>query len=989
MALTEDKNRSIFAKFPIVTWIGALFCFLLFPALIINASLESILALRIENAKNKLFQQMDSSLEFLDTMSNDRKYFHQLLLKQFDKIDSSRNVLKEAKKRISLLKNKYPDIFKFIVWDKNGRIIKELNDQVGYKYIIKNLYKLFNEVAKHCRENYPGMPDSLPLVQKKLNLFRSYLGKFLVPEHLRQPFQHGKSGQFILADTPDNFPIFWFNCGQNITLFCAINKNGLNQNFGAIHASDLLNRSINKPDKLITSGIVALPEMEDFYPALNADCQSEMQVALAKFENSALPHLESRNYLFSFRMLSPFLRGFCYTAKEKGLIRISDVRGKLLAYCFKILALIGFLLYCLHLRHKSLFISIKWKLAFLFIYANGLPLLIIATIGSQFLQQTRLSLIGEVHENSKKVLMAIDSSYKTEKRRRADAITQKLKHFLESTKDKNPGQKEKAELEMIAKELEVEESYIFDKSGKALFSYSRNDKASSQTLLKVFAINALAFANRGYAKGFSNEIENKSGIEGTSRSMVDNLPAFIRDFNSLIGNINEYSFGVERKLVFSQILGNYNTRHFKSLLVFSWKREKAQMDFLRKRFSQLNNKVSTTKFSGTTASFGKLEGFIPESQKEKLIEILQKAFTLQVIKEKATDFNNVRYIPTAISGKNLTTSALSALYPVNKIEEKLSKLRFDMLLFVLLNIVITSGIAFMISKFFIKPVNVLGNAVEEIGGKNYHFKINIDSEDEFGKLGKVFNSTIESMAELEIGRVVQENLFPGNFLKEENVEIFAKTVTMTRLGGDYYDFFKLENNKVGVFMGDVAGHGIPAALIMAMAKASVLMKKAERNDPAALLQAIHKMLYSLKKSNFKRMMTCQYLHLNKANGAVSIANAGHCFPIVISKKGKEVKHHEIIGSPLGIRKRATYQNEEITLRDGDTLMLYSDGIVEAANAQGEIFGINRLSDLLKSVWSENLETYYESIFNEYCNWANVADDDLTIVLIRYKAVDNG
>ena len=210
---------------------------------------------------------------------------------------------------------------------------------------------------------------------------------------------------------------------------------------------------------------------------------------------------------------------------------------------------------------------------------------------------------------------------------------------------------------------------------------------------------------------------------------------------------------------------------------------------------------------------------------------------------------------------------------------------------------------------------------------------------------------------------------------------------MTRLGGDYFDYFPLNDKEVGVLMGDVAGHGVPAGFLMAMAKATVLLSEDVKKDPSKLLAAVHKVFYHVKSKKIKRMMTCVYFCINTETGAYTMANAGHCYPAFIDNKG-QVKFLEIDGTPLGITKRSRYTNTEGKMDNKSYILLYTDGMLEAHNEKGESIGIKRFSQLITDSYSENPEIFYNQIFAGYKKWSPLADDDITMVLVKFGFDDS-
>ena len=130
-------------------------------------------------------------------------------------------------------------------------------------------------------------------------------------------------------------------------------------------------------------------------------------------------------------------------------------------------------------------------------------------------------------------------------------------------------------------------------------------------------------------------------------------------------------------------------------------------------------------------------------------------------------------------------------------------------------------------------------------------------------------------------------------------------------------------------------------------------------------------------------MTCVYFFINTLTGEYKVVNAGHCYPVVVTKTRK-AEFIELDGSPLGITKRPRYVDYDGVLENDSFLLLYTDGILEARNEFGEQMGPTRFLELVNNNYADEPEEYYKNIFAEYKAWSPLADDDITMVLVKIK-----
>jgi serine phosphatase RsbU (regulator of sigma subunit) len=160
--------------------------------------------------------------------------------------------------------------------------------------------------------------------------------------------------------------------------------------------------------------------------------------------------------------------------------------------------------------------------------------------------------------------------------------------------------------------------------------------------------------------------------------------------------------------------------------------------------------------------------------------------------------------------------------------------------------------------------------------------------------------------------------------------------------GDFYDFFELPNGRLGIVVGDATGKGVPAALVMASARSMLRAVAQNSGSPGDVLRRVNDSLVTHIPPNM--FVTCFYAILDPRSGTLSYANAGHDLPYVHHGDGAEELRAR--GMPLGLMLGMSYEQKEVVLDAGDSALLYSDGLVEAHDPKGEMFGFPRLRELV-------------------------------------------
>jgi len=232
--------------------------------------------------------------------------------------------------------------------------------------------------------------------------------------------------------------------------------------------------------------------------------------------------------------------------------------------------------------------------------------------------------------------------------------------------------------------------------------------------------------------------------------------------------------------------------------------------------------------------------------------------------------------------------------------------------------------------------------------------------------------------ELEVARRIQLSILPAEFPQSVHFQIASRYLPMTSVAGDFYDYVVSDDHQVGLLIADVSGHGVPAALIASMVKLAASSQRSAADDPARFLKGMNAALCGNTQSQF---VTAAYVHLNAQSGELRYSAAGHP-PMLLLRNGAITRVEEN-GLMLAAFDFASYANAVHKLEPGDRLLLYTDGIVEAANASGDFFGQDSLGDLLKSTAQLSSSSVADSIMASVRRWSARQDDDLTVLVCDY------
>ena len=239
--------------------------------------------------------------------------------------------------------------------------------------------------------------------------------------------------------------------------------------------------------------------------------------------------------------------------------------------------------------------------------------------------------------------------------------------------------------------------------------------------------------------------------------------------------------------------------------------------------------------------------------------------------------------------------------------------------------------------------------------------------------------------DLDMAARIQQKILHQDFPvfpDDERFDIYAKMIAARHVGGDFYDFFKFDENHLAFFIGDVAGKGMPASIYMAVCRTMLKAIGSEILDPADCISRVNNML--IPESDTTTFVTVFYGVLNLKSGTLSYCNGGHNLPYLVTKSGEVSELADAGGLLLGKFENAPYESGIIDLNPGDAIITYTDGVTEAENENDQMFDEERLVKFLESHGGKKVDPLTQGLFLEVMKFAGAAEqsDDITALSVR-------
>ena len=328
-------------------------------------------------------------------------------------------------------------------------------------------------------------------------------------------------------------------------------------------------------------------------------------------------------------------------------------------------------------------------------------------------------------------------------------------------------------------------------------------------------------------------------------------------------------------------------------------------------------------------------------------------------------------------------------------------IRIMILTLILLGILIPALLYLSLNKYVMKPINVLTDIANKIG-RGEDVNIKIEKPEEFAQLASTYDKMTKDIktithekarisSELSIAKTIQESSLPNIFPpypEKDEFDIYATMEPAKEVGGDFYDFFFIDETKFMFLIADVSGKGVPAALFMMTVKTLINNISQMDYTPKQLIEIINKKICETNEQGF--FVTVLSGIVDIETGKISLINCGHNLPLLKRQNGRYEYLQLKPNVPLGVFGGTDFEIYEAVLEPGDIIYTYTDGVTESINTDEQMYGETRLCDCLNNIEETDTMTIAQKVKSSIKEFTNQApqSDDITMLIFKYNGNPN-
>ncbi len=934
-------------------WIATCLVFFALPVLLVAYGLGIRWSTIEQESIEESYQLLDNVLLTLRKRESTPELLTKLVYKLRQLADRSNDRTGTIHRGITTLEKRFPGVLRFTVTDSQGTIIPELTAGTPSKLIVKRLYEAVSkrpQVRPEDNENDVMRSKITPM----WSLFQAFIGREASIGRISLSQRSLFEASFLEEGR-------WFGYTTSPKGGLFVHANHV-PDWSLLAIRDLMARFMKtRAERFgIRVGVQNLNSQAPIPP--------DLALALGEYQQSTREHHLIDDNLFTVMPFTPTSRLWATRPRS---VAVDFTWARLLytaiaTFLFSICTVISYLVMVRGVRFQF---PIRWRLVVLFGFASGIPLAVVIFAGMDYLNQKYKARIRQTHDECERALRAFDARF-PQMRGTMETTLGKLVNTCRT--DGNDLSRVRKVMDHFTKRYLSNNMVLYDAAGDIAIDLDKETGEEGRKARKMMGlVGAQVIANLNHEK-YSGKLDTASLIMETfahGENLASNL-------TREIGRVLNLSLAGNETWMLMLPVRN-STGKVTHMMVAYWRKFALECVYLSKSLIPSQRALPGLRIFGWNSSERNTPPDFPLAI--RLAPLLSDLRLRQSTTIGQLTGLNQAWLATGIKPKELANHLLVGLIPKAPIIEEMKLLERRIWMFAGMIVVMSIFLGIHLSQRFLTPIGELATGVDAISRRRFSHRVPEEGQDELGDLARTFNGVMEGLADLEVAKIVQESLFPSNEVKAGEYGIYGESHTMTALGGDYYDLQQLPDGRVLLLIGDVSGHGVPAALVMAMAKAVVERECEQTTAPESILNVIHRVLFRTLKR--KRMMTCFLAILDPVQNKMLYANAGHNYPVKF-RVGDPPLFLELNGLPLGSMKKNLLTPAETDLAPGDRIVFYTDGIIEA-KIGGQPIGYQRMTEEIAVRLCDDARRSCERIFawHRDLTAGTMQEDDITLLVL--------
>jgi serine phosphatase RsbU (regulator of sigma subunit) len=906
-------------------WVAAQVCFII-PFLLVGFFLGQGRQLREQGFREKTFRELDDTLFRLRRNEETEKYLADVITRVCEQASASPHPAAFLRPRLRALKRRFPANLRCTVLDSEGNIIAGVTDGTPPRVILQRIGKALTsawglEDTSNPERASGEDPKRLELLSTYWKQIRSFLGPKADEASFCRPFVRFQEVSYRLEKR-------WLFAVLKPRFLLLVHADH-SENWSALGLQDRC-RMFNHLHQTSTVRAGVFEEGRAAKVSLGEVAPAGLPQAIQRFRANCETHSFGKRHLIGISPVSPFQ--FLWVTKPwKQTDWASGFHVAFLAagvLCYGLFAVFS---YRTLITVPPVRFPIRWRLSLMFGFVGGLPLLVIVLTGWNFLEQLSRTRTNEAREAGVSILRAFDQGFPL-------ALGRIQKRLIEKfgVSGFDPGPERDRTVRWIRKfweKLSRPDIVVVDRAGTVVWTITPTEPQNANIRKTAATL----------CGGLLQNLEgpDDSGVLiGQFLQGKSNNP--FAEFLRSVGKLGELRIlGVQAFVWFYPLREKDGSRRY--FLHFYWVREEIERLYIEMNLLSVQRR--NPDFRLFAAPLGNLERHLPNpfpwfARCRKLLNRISR--TTDVVQETIIG-DTGRFLAVAIRPKSLSESILGAMKDEAGLHRELAWGKRFLWGFILLSASLSLIFGLLLSSAFLEPIRNLENGARAIQARNFQYQIPMTDEYELGKLGKLLNEALIGMADLEVAKMVQANLFPTSEIRSGPFRIFGKSCPKAGLGGDFFDIVSLKDGRIFLLIGEVAGSGVKAGLVMAMAKGLMISSlqrinlAQEKADLPGILAHLQEILF--QRIGLKTAMSCFLAVLHPSDSLLEMANAGQHLPVLFREGNSPGR--------LPISSSAAFRGESdpisriasasCEIRPGDRLFFYTGGFLKSRKADEESF----------------------------------------------------